>query len=125
MDNLPLGAARDTRAPFNELPEREVSVTARAVLVKDTSVWSSEGHTCVEYEYDADTGRCEPVASWESDEEEEDLFRQQHRSPIEIIMCCERICRQLMEEGHATYASMSLSNLIYDCQDWDEIEFNV
>ncbi len=38
MDNLPLGAARDTRAPFNELPEREVSVTARAVLVKDASV---------------------------------------------------------------------------------------
>ncbi len=101
MDNYPIGAARDPRAPWNEPEEREVSVTARAVLVKDTSVWSSEGHTCVEYEYDADTGRCEPVASWESDEEEEDLFRQQHRSPIEIIMCCERANLPAADEGRA------------------------
>ncbi len=124
MNNYPLGAADDPRAPYNGT-EREKAVTARAVLVKDASVWGSEGHVCVEYEYDPDTGRREPVAFWESDEEEEDLFRQQHRSPIEIIMCCEQICRQLMKDGNTSYAGMSLANMICDCQDWDEIEFDV
>jgi hypothetical protein len=38
MDNYPIGAARDPRAPYNEPEEREISVTARAVLVKDASV---------------------------------------------------------------------------------------
>lgn len=130
MDNYPLGAARDTRAPYNET-EREKAVTARAVLVKDTSVFCDEGHTCVEWEIDPDTGRRIPSAYFESDYSDEELFRQQYRSPVEIIMCCEWICQQLVKEGRNFLhyevmpghpRTINLRDLRIDCQDWDEEE---
>ena len=38
--------------------EQEIEVTARAVLVKEkTTVWGSEGHTCVEWDVNPNTGR--------------------------------------------------------------------
>ena len=94
MDNYPLGAARDPRAPYNEEPDKEIKVTARAVLVKDTTIFGGEEHTCVEWETDPDTGRRVATAYRERDDCLENLFRQQYRSPGEIIQACEWICRQ-------------------------------
>ena len=134
MDNYPVGAAGDPRAPYNEKPDMEIDVTARAVLVKETTVFGGESHTCVEYETDPDTGRRVATAYRESDESEKDLFRQTYRSPIEIIMCCEWICRQLLKEGRnfVNYElkpghtrTVNVRDLSMDCEGWDETDFDV
>ena len=133
MDNYPVGAAGDPRAPYNE-NELEKTVTARAVLVKETTVFGGESHTCVEYETDPDTGRRVPIAYRESDESDEELFRQTYRSPIEIIMCCEWICRQLLKEGRnflkyelkpGHTRTVNVRDLSMDCEGWEEEEFDV
>ena len=133
MDNYPIGAARDPRAPYNE-NEPEKTVTARAVLVKETTVWCGEEHTCVEWETDPDTGRRVATAYRESDYSDEELFRQTYRSPVEIIMCCEWICRQLMKEGRdflhyevlpGHTRAINLRDLSMDCEDWEEEDFDV
>ena len=133
MDNLPLGAARDPRAPYN-VNEPEKTVTASAVLVKETTIFGGEEHTCVEWETDPDTGRRVATAYRESDYSDEELFRQTYRSPGEIIMCCEWICRQLMKEGRdflhyevlpGHTRTVNLRDLCIDCEDWDEKDFDV
>lgn len=134
MDNYPVGAAGDPRAPWNEVNEPEIDVTARAVLKKETTMFGGESHTCVEYEIDPDTGRRVPIMYRENDESEEDLFRQQYRSPGEIIMCCEWICRQLLKEGRdflkyelipGHTRVINLRDLVMDCEGWEEEDFDV
>ena len=133
MDNYPLGAARDPRAPYNENEIRK-DVTVRAMLVKDTTIVCDAGHLCMEYEIAPDTRRRIPAAYWESDYTDEELFRQQYRSPIEIIQCCEWICRQLLKEGRKFLhyeltegheRTVNLQDLAIDCMGWDEENFEV
>ena len=133
MDNYPLGAADDPRAPWNENEIRK-DVTVRAVLVKDTTIVCDEGHLCVEYEIDPDTRRRIPAAYWKSDYTDEELFRQQYRSPVEIIEVCEWICRQLVKEGRdfmhcelepGRTRIVDLRDLSIESAGWDEEEFVV
>ena len=133
MDNYPLGAADDPRAPWNENEIRK-DVTVRAVLVKDTTIVCDEGHLCVEYEIDPDTRRRIPAAYWKSNYTDEELFRQQYRSPVEIIEACEWICRQLLKEGRKFLhyeltegheRTVNLQDLAIDCMGWDEENFEV
>lgn len=133
MDNLPLGAAGDPRAPWNENEIRK-DVTVRAVLVKDTTIVCDAGHLCVEYEIDPDTRRRIPAAYWKSNYTDEELFRQQYRSPVEIIEVCEWICRQLVKEGRdfmhcelepGRTRIVDLRDLSIESAGWDEEEFVV
>ena len=134
MDNYPVGAAGDPRAPYNEKPDMGIDVTARAVLKKETTIFGGESHMCVEYETDPDTGRRVATAYRESDYSDEELFRQTYRSPVEIIMCCEWICRQLLKEGRnflkyelkpGHTRVINLRDLSMDCEDWEEEDFDV
>ena len=133
MDNLPLGAAGDPRAPWNENEIRK-DVTVRAVLVKDTTIVCDAGHLCMEYEIDPDTRRRIPAAYWKSNYTDEELFRQQYRSPVEIIEVCEWICRQLVKEGRSFLnyevtpghkRLIDLRDLSIDCMGWDEENLDV
>ena len=123
--NYPPGAENDTRAPWNEEPEREIPVTVRYELVKETVVFGSVGHMVREYEYDPDEGRAVGVAHWESSDDPKELFAEQKRSPLEIMQCCIDICRQLQKEGHWRYGGHLLSGLIADCEDWEEGELRI
>ena len=123
MDNLPLGAADDPRAPWNENEIRK-DVTVRAMLVKDTTIVCNAGHLCVEYEIDPDTRRRIPAAYWKSNYTDEELFRQQYRSPVEIIEVCEWISRQLVKEGR-DFMHCDLRDLSIESAGWDEEEFVV
>ena len=109
------------------------NVTARAVLTKDTAVFCSEGHVETEWEIEPDGTRV-PSAAWVSDDDNEELFREQNRSPIEIIQCCEWVCRQLLKEGrrflHYELTKghervVNLQDLANDCEGWEEEEFDV
>ena len=109
------------------------NVTARAVLTKETEVFCSEGHIEKEWEIEPDGTRV-PAAHWVSDDNNEELFRQENRSPIEIIQACERICRQLLKEGRRFLhyeltpghtRVVNLQDLAVDCEGWDEEEFEV
>ena len=64
----------------------------------------------------------------------EELFRQDYRSPAEIIELCERICRQLMRENRffmgyivapGRWRSVDLRSLANDCKGWTETSFDV
>lgn len=134
MDNYPFGAAGDPRAPWNEENEPETEVKVRSVLVKETSIFGGEEHTCVEWEIDPDTGRRVATAYRERDDSLENLFRQQYRSPGEIIEACEWICRQLVKEGRdflryeltpGHTRVVNLRDLSIDCEGWEEEEFDV
>jgi hypothetical protein len=110
--------------------KQEINVTARAVLVKEnTTIWGSEGHTCVDWDINPNTGRREPSGYWESDDNLEELFRCQQRSPAEIIELCERLCRQLVKEGRnfqhyevlpGKERVVDLRDLAMDCAGWEE-----
>ena len=101
--------------------------------MKDTAVFCSEGHIETEWEIEPDGTRV-PAAHWVSDDNDEELFRQDNRSPIEIIQTCEWICRQLLKEGRdflryevtpGLTRTVCLRDLCIDCEDWDEKEFEV
>ena len=100
--------------------ENEFEVTVRQTLVKTTSVFTDAVHECVERDYDATTGRYEYTSSAEPDCDLEELFAEQQRSPLEIIRCCEQICKQLLSEGRRRCAKVDLADLRIDCENWEE-----
>ena len=100
--------------------ENEFEVTVRQTLVKTTSVFTDAVHDCVERDYDATTGRYEYSSSAEPDCDLEELFAEQQRSPLEIIRCCEQICKQLLSEGRRRCAKVDLAELRIDCENWEE-----
>ena len=80
-------------------------------------------HPCQNKErrdYDATTGRYEYSSSAEPDCDLEELFAEQQRSPLEIIRCCEQICKQLLSEGRRRCAKVDLAELRQDCEYWEE-----
>ena len=105
-DNYPLGAANDLRAPYNEPMEREIDVTARQVLYKEQTLWTDDEHVL-------------------NNDDLTELYHAQHRSALEIINVCEKIVKQLMADGHRHYARILLSDLLSDCEGWEETEFEV
>ena len=122
--NYPPGAANDPRAPYNERPMEEVDVTAKSVLIKETVVETSEHHTVVEREIEAD-GSYSTIAYEDPEIDLRDAFESEHRRPIEIISDCRKICQELVRCGNVWFAKKYIPKLINDCEDWEEEDFEV
>ena len=100
---------------FKEMEEEfEVLVTEK--LIKTTSVFTSNVHTCVDRDYDAATGRYEYSSTVEPDGNLKEVFEQQQRSALKIIECCEKLCAQLLKDGKRIYADIKIADLlsVYD-----------
>ena len=123
-DNYPPGAANDPRAPYNERPGMETEVTVKTSLIKETVIETSEGHYVQETEIEPD-GTRSTVGFYETDEDLKETFLNAHRSAIQIIRDCEKICTQLIKVGNRYFADIYLPALADDCQDWEEDEFEV
>ena len=120
-DNYPPGAANDPRAPYNERPMEEIDVTVKTSLIKETVVETSEGHMVCETEIEPDGTRSH-VSFFEPDVDLKETFLNAHRSAIQIIRDCEKICKELVKNGMRFYAGIYLSSLADDCEDWEEEE---
>lgn len=120
-DNYPPGAANDPRAPYNERPGMETEVTVKTTLIKETVVETSEGHYVRESEIEPD-GTRSTVGFYETDEDLKETFLNAHRSAIQIIRDCEKICKELVKNGMRFYTNIYIPTLIDDCQDWEEEE---
>ena len=123
-DNYPMGAANDPRAPWNEPEWPEIEVTATATLVKETVVLGSGTHTCTECEIEPDGSRSYSSFT-ESDDDVNELFRDQEMTPAEIFKKCEKVVNQLVEDGKLSYAGVSLKRLLDALDGWEETELNV
>ena len=123
-DNYPMGAANDPRAPWNDPEWPEIEVTATATLVKETVVLGSGTHTCTECEIEPDGSRSYSSFT-ESDDDVNELFRDQEMTPAEIFRKCEKVVNQLVEDGKLSYAGVSLKRLLDALDGWEETEFNV
>ena len=109
---------------FKEMEEEfEVLVTEK--LIKTTSVFTSNVHTCVDRDYDAATGRYEYSSTVEPDGNLKEVFEEQQRSALKIIECCEKLCAQLLKDGKRIYAGIRIADLHYDCSDWEQLELTV
>ena len=125
MDNFPIGAANDPRAPWNESEWPEIEVTARATLVKETVVLGSGTHTCTECEIEPD-GTRSYISFTESDDDVAELFRDQEMTPAEIFRDCERIVRQLRSALKVRfYAKVNLERLLDALDGWEETELEI
>ena len=124
MSNYPMGAANDPRAPWNEPEWPEIEVTATATLVKETVVLGSGTHTCTECEIEPDGSRSYSSFT-ESDDDVNELFREQEMTPAEIFKKCEKVVNQLVEDGKLSYAGVSLKRLLDALDGWEETELNV
>ena len=122
--NYPPGAANDPRAPYNERPLKEVDVTVKTSLIKETVVETSEGHYVCETEIEPD-GTRSTTGFYETDEDLKETFLNAHRSAIQIIRDCEKICRELAKNGIRFYAGIFLPTLIEDSQNWEEEEISI
>ena len=123
-DNYPPGAANDPRAPYNERPGLETEVTVKTTLVKETMIETSEGHMVCESEIEPDVSRS-TVGFYETDEDLKETFLGAHRSAIQIIRDCQKICQELVRVGKRLFASIYLPTLINDCEDWEEETFDI
>jgi hypothetical protein len=123
-DNYPPGAANDPRAPYNERPLEEIDVTVKTSLIKETVVETSEGHMVCETEIEPDGTRSH-VSFFEPDVDLTEVFLNEHRSAIQIIRDCEKICKELVKNGMRFYAGIYLSSLVDDCNDWEEENFEI
>lgn len=123
-DNYPPGAANDPCAPYNERPGMETEVTVKTILVKETFVETSEGHMVCESEIEPDGTRSH-VSFFETDEDLKESFLNAHRSAIQIIRDCEKICKALLADGNRFYATIYIPTLIDDCEDWEEEELKI
>ena len=123
-DNYPPGAANDPHAPYNERPGLETEVTVKTTLIKETVVESSEGHWVQESEIEPDGSRSS-VGFYETDEDLKETFLDSHRSAIQIIRDCEKICKALLADGKRFLAGIYIPMLINDCEDWEEEELSI
>ena len=119
--NYPPGAANDPRAPYNEQPGMETEVTVKTTLIKETVVETSEGHYVRETEIAPD-GTRSTVGFYETHEDLKETFLNAHRSAIQIIRDCEKVCHELVRVGNRFFAGIYIPTLIDDCEDWEEEE---
>ena len=123
-DNYPPGAANDPRAPYNERPGMETEVTVKTTLVKEMVIETSEGHMVCESEIEPDGSRS-TVSFYETDEDLKETFLDSHRSAIQIIRDCQKICQTLLKDGKRFLAGIYIPTLINDCEDWEEEELSI
>ena len=100
--------------------ENEFEVTVRQTLVETKSVFTDDVHQCVERDYDATAGGYAYTSFAEPDCDLGELFAEQQRSALEIIRCCEQICKELLSEGRRRCAKVDLADLRIDCENWEE-----
>ena len=124
MNNYPPGAANDPHAPYNERPLEEIDVTVKTSLIKENVIETSEGHWVQETEIEPDGSRSS-IGFYETDEDLKETFLNAHRSAIQIIRDCQKVCHELVRVGNRFFASIYLPTLVDDCQDWEEEEFSV
>ena len=124
MNNYPPGAANDPRAPYNERPGMETEVTVKTTLVKEMVIETSEGHMVCESEIEPDGSRS-TVSFYETDEDLKETFLDSHRSAIQIIRDCQKICQTLLKDGKRFLAGIYIPTLINDCEDWEEEELSI
>ena len=103
MDNYPVGAAGDPRAPYNEIPPREVDVRIEQTMVKETTAFLDDGDVWYE--------------QWWRDEIHD-------ASLSEVLVRCEKIVKQLRKK-HYFYAGVNLYDLEQDCHNWTEGKLDV
>ena len=128
MDNYPPGAAHDPHAPYNQPVEKEVEVYVTATLVKADSVCiDATPYTFAEREYDPVDGSLVVTQITEMpDCDLEETYRNESRTPLEIIQDCKKLAETVMKEkGFHLYAQMNLRTLVQDCEDWDMKDFTV
>ena len=106
MDNYPMGAANDPCAPYNQPMEREIDVTARQELYKDLTLWTDDEHVL-------------------NGNDVVEIFHEQHRTPVEIIACCEKIVGRLILNGITNFEGISLCELKSHCMGWCEESLSV
>ena len=124
MNNYPPGAANDPHAPYNERMLEEVEVTVKTSLIKETVVETSEGHWVQETEIEPDGSRS-TVGFYETDEDLKETFLNAHRSAIQIIRDCQKVCHELVRVGKRFLAGIYIPTLINDCEDWEEKELSI
>lgn len=125
MDNYPPGAANDPRAPYNEMLDPEIEVTVRSTLIKETVVMGCAAYQYVEYDYDPVDGFCSGHLVTDAGDDLEECFRNQDKTPIQIIMDCKRIVGELLREKKRSYAGIYLPSLLDACEGWEEEEIEV
>ena len=103
MDNLPVGAASDPDAPFNEIPPREVQVRIEQTMVKETTAFLDDDDDWYE--------------QWWLDEIHD-------ASLSDVLVRCEKIVKRLRRK-HYFYAGVNLYDLEQDCHYWTEEKLNV
>ena len=96
-------------------------MTVKTSLIKETVVETSEGHYVCETEIEPDGSRS-TTGFYETDEDLKETFLNAHRSAIQIIRDCEKICKELAKNGIRFYAGIFLPTLIDDSQNWEEEE---
>ena len=102
MDNVPLGADSDPRAPWKrEEREEDANVRVLETLMKE-----------VDLRIDND------------EKELFEVFRNQRQQAIEIIEDCQAICKQLMEDGHYRYAGKNVWMLCSSCNGWEQADLD-
>ena len=125
MDNYPPGAASDPRAPWNQPEWPEIDIRVEAKLVKETVVQGSGSHTVTECEIEPD-GTKSYISFTESDDDVRELFDDQCRNPMKLIIALEKIIKKLQEERKLYwYAGYNLFELLADCDGWNEEELEV
>jgi hypothetical protein len=125
MGNYPPGAANDPRAPYNEKPDPEIEVTVRSTLIKETVVIGCEAYQYVEHEYDPLDGSIYSHTVTEAGDDLEECFRNQDKTPIQIIMDCKRIVGELLKKKRRSYADIYLPYLLDACDGWEEEDLTV
>ena len=85
----------------------------------------NEAYQFVEYDYDPLDGFLGGHLVTEAGDDLEECFRSQDKTPIQIIMDCQRIVGELLREKKRTYAGIYLPHLLDACEGWEEEELEV
>lgn len=119
-DFYPMGAYLDASAPYNEveIPEKEFEVAISQTLSKSTSIWTNQ----YQPEYDEETGHTDADTTYTDWKK---AYQDVAMTPLEIINVAEKIAKALMEEGKTIFAGVYLKDLVEECQDWQDDDYEV
>lgn len=119
-DFYPAGAYNDPYAPYNEVevPEKEFEVAVSQTLSKSTSIWTNQ----YQPEYDEETGHTDADTTYTDWKK---AYKDVAMTPLEIIQNCGKIAKALLEEGKTRFAGIYLKDLVEECDDWQEDDYEV
>lgn len=125
-DFYPAGAYNDSSAPYNEplIPEKEFEVTCSQTLSKTASIYTDD------YIPQCDEG-CEDGIGYHdewTDTSETDwkkAYNDVAMTPLDIINACETLAKHLLEQGITHIGHLYMKELIEECQDWNEDDYEV